>query len=446
MTLQARVPFPVETGYPPSESIHESGCGQAGHTRRHVDMTRRKTKPIELPGWPVFDEEQIEAVTAVLKSGRVNYWTGQECRLFEEEFAAAIGTQYAVAVANGTVALELALKAMKIGNGDEVVVPSRTFIATASAVVACGGHPVVADIDHDSQNLTAESIQAAFTPRTRAIIPVHLAGWPADMDPIMALAADRNLKVIEDCAQAHGAKYKGKPVGSIGDAAAFSFCQDKILTTGGEGGMLTTNDPDIWEQAWSYKDHGKGWDAVHSPPNGRVFKWLHERFGTNWRMTEMQAAIGRVVLRRLPEWVNQRRRHAEILRTAFEDIGSLRTASPPVECYHSYYKYYGFLRSNHIRPAWTRDKIIKAVQAEGIPCGSGSCSEIYLEQAFDKSLRPANRLPVARELGETSLMFLVHPTLSDADMELTAKVVAEVLHEATFDAPKARPGGLARAA
>src|SRR5208282_1519874 len=268
---------------------------------------------LSFPSWPYFEADEIEAAASVLRSGKVNYWTGDLGRRFEDEFAAYVGCRHAVALSNGTVALELALHALGVGAEDEVITTSRTFIASASCAVMRGARPVLADVDRDSQNITAETIRAALSPRTKAIIAVHLAGWPCDMDPILRLAGERGLKVIEDCAQALGATYKGRPVGSMGDAAAFSFCQDKIMTTGGEGGMMTTHNEEVWKRAWSFKDHGKSYDAVHRRAHPPGFRWLHESFGTNWRMTEMQSAIGRVALRKVAAWVEIRRRNAAIL-------------------------------------------------------------------------------------------------------------------------------------
>ena len=380
--------------------------------------------------WPFFDPEEIEAAAAVLRSGKVNYWTGTEGREFEKEFAAFTGCKYAVAVANGTVALELALYALGIGPGDEVIVPTRTFIASASCAVMRGATPVIADVDADSQNITADIIRPLLSPRTKAIVAVHLAGWPCDMDRIVELARERGVKVVEDCAQAHGATYKGRQVGSLGDVAGFSFCQDKIMSTGGEGGMLTTNDEQIWKRAWSFKDHGKDFDSVFHRPHPPGFRWLHESFGTNWRLTEMQSAIGRVLLRKLPYSVEVRRRHAAILGVRLSRIAGLRVTIPPENVGHSYYKYYAFVRPEKLRNGWTRDRILAAIVAEGIPCFTGSCSEIYLEKAFAPDLRPAERLMVAKELGETSLMFLVHPTLSETDMHDTCRAVAKVLDAA----------------
>jgi hypothetical protein len=376
--------------------------------------------------WPFFDLDEIEAATAPLHSGRVNYWTGTEGREFEKEFAAFTGCSYAIALANGTVALELALYALGIGPGDEVITTCRTFIASASCIVMRGAIPVMADVDSFSQNITADTIRPHITPRTKAIICVHLAGWPCDMDPILNLAREHGLKVIEDCAQAHGAVYKGRPVGSLGDAAAFSFCQDKIMTTGGEGGMLTTNDEKLWRKAWEFKDHGKSFDSVYHRQHPPGFRWLHESFGTNWRLTEIQSAIGRVQLRKLPEWTQKRQQNADILTAGFSQLSALRITPPPLDVSHAFYKYYTFVRSEMLKTGWGRDRIMHAISVEGIPCFSGSCSEIYLEKAFE-GLRPALRLPVARELGENSLMFLVHPSLSEKDMADTYQAVQKVM-------------------
>jgi dTDP-4-amino-4,6-dideoxygalactose transaminase len=381
--------------------------------------------PLSFSPWPHFAEDDIEAAVSVLRSGKVNYWTGEHGRCFEREFAEISGTKYAVAVANGTLALELALHSIGIQPGDEVVTSSRTFIASASCVAVMGALPVFADIDRDSQNITADTIRKVLSKRTKAIIVVHLAGWPCDMDPILYLAREYNIKVIEDCAQAQGAQYKGRPVGSLGDVAAFSFCQDKIMTTAGEGGMLTTNDSGIWERAWSYKDHGKSFALVYSKQHPPGFRWLHESFGSNWRLTEVQSAIGRTAIRKLPQWLESRRRNATILGHHFRNISALRIPAPPIEVIHAWYKYYAFVVPSALQPQWSRDRIIGQIVDRGIPCMTGSCSEIYLEKAFSHISRPP-RLHVARELGETSLMFQVHPTLSEIEMHTIAQAVEEV--------------------
>ncbi|MFA4915070.1 MAG: DegT/DnrJ/EryC1/StrS aminotransferase family protein [Syntrophales bacterium] len=395
-------------------------------------IPNKDTRSVPSSPWPCFDQDEIEAAVAVLRSGKVNYWTGEEGRLFEKEFAKFIDVEHAVALMNGTVALEAILYAFEITSGDEVIVTPRSFIASVSCAALRGAKPVFVDVDVNSQNITAENIEKAITPKTKAIIAVHLAGWPCDMDAIKTLADRYNLRIIEDCAQAHGAQYKGKMVGSFGDAAAFSFCQDKIMTTGGEGGMVTTNNRKIWEKIWSYKDHGKSYDAVHNCNHQPGFYWLHNSFGTNLRMTELQSAIGRIQLRKLPHWLKIRRRNAQLLTEGFSKITALRVTKPREDVNHAYYKYYVFVRPEILKTDWNLDRIMNAIITNGIPCFSGSCSEIYLEKAFDQpGLRPPERLPVAKELGETSLMFLVHPTLTEEDMHNVTEVVKDVFAIAT---------------
>ena len=381
--------------------------------------------------WPHYAEDEIEAVTRVLRSGKVNYWTGQEGRRFEEEYAVAAGCKYAVALANGTNALELALVALQIPPGSEVITTPRTFIASASCIVMRGCIPVLADVDPDSGNITAETIAPLISPKTRAIIAVHLAGWPCDMDPIMELAEKHGLKVIEDCAQANGATYKGRPVGGIGHVGCFSFCQDKIITTGGEGGMLTTNDEALWRRAWEFKDHGKSYDAVYHREHAPGFRWLHDSFGTNWRMTEMQAAIGRIQLRKLPEWTKTRRQNMATILNALHGLAAIQVPKTGSDFGHAAYKAYAYIRPNQLGDGWNRDRIMTEICGQGIPCYSGSCSEIYLEKAFVPTcLSLREPLPTARKLGETSLMFLVHPGHTLQQLEATGMVAQEVISKA----------------
>ncbi|GAB6165223.1 DegT/DnrJ/EryC1/StrS aminotransferase family protein [Thermostilla marina] len=384
------------------------------------------------PPWPSFAEDEIAAVVDVLRSGRVNQWTGHHVAAFEREFAEFCGTQYAVAVANGTVALEAVFAALGIGPGDDVVVTARSFVASASSAAIRGANVVFADVDRDSQNVTAETIAAVLTPRTKAVVAVHLAGWPCDMEPILELARRRRLWVVEDCAQAHGARYRGRSVGAWGHAAAFSFCQDKIMTTGGEGGMVVTNDPDIYRRVWEYKDHGKSFDALQQDAASGQFRWLHDSIGTNWRMTEMQAAIGRVVLRKLPDWVTRRRRLADRLTAALKGHPAVRVPVPTDMFEHAYYKFYFFVQPGRLLPGWNRDRVIQALLAEGIPCGTGICPEIYLEGAFRRrGSRPVWRLPVAKELGETAVMLQVHPTLGEGDITDMLRALDKVLYHAS---------------
>ena len=398
--------------------------------------------------WPLFTQEEVTAVQDVLLSNKVNYWTGNECREFEKEFASWSDSKYAVALANGTLALDIAFKALCIGVGDEVIVTSRTFIASISSIINSGATPVFIDIDPASQNITPQNINSAITSKTKAVVCVHLAGWPCDMDEIMSLANQHSLYVVEDCAQAHGAKYKGKPVGSIGHIGCWSFCQDKIMSTGGEGGMVTTSDESLWRKMWAYKDHGKSYEAVYEREHPEGFKWLHESFGTNWRMLEIQAAIGRIQLKRMSEWTSIRNYNAAILTEVFSEftgnnrllrIPQLKCYSCPISigmkcdqgCVHAYYKYYTFVQPEALKDGWNRDRLIDEINSEGVPCMQGSCSEVYLEKAFENTdFRPDERLPTAKKLGETSLMFLVHPTLSKEEMYSMAKVSASVFKRA----------------
>lgn len=392
--------------------------------------------------WPCYSSEEADAVREVVLSNKVNYWTGQLCRLFEQEFADWCGAKYAISLANGTLALEAALKALGIGVGDEVVVTPRTFIASVSCVVNSGATPVFADVERNSGNLSARTIEAVLTPKTKAIICVHLAGWPCDMDPIMALAQQHGLKVVEDCAQAHGARYKGASVGTIGDIGAWSFCQDKIMTTGGEGGMVTTNDPSLWSAMWSWKDHGKSWSAVYEREHPPGFRWVHEGFGTNWRMMEVQAAIGRVQLRRMGMWTVARNRRAEKLAAVCRRHKCVRVPVFPVDdgrSVHACYKYYVYVDPDYLDKGWSRDRIVDKINSLGVPCYQGTCSEVYREQAFLKTgWQPAEPLPVARELGQTSLMFLVHPTLTDIEMDDACRVLDMVLAQATGQSESSR--------
>lgn len=377
--------------------------------------------------WPSFTEEEANAVRVIILSNKVNYWTGQECREFEREFAQWIETDHAIAVANGTVALDLAFKGLGIGAGDEVIVTCRTFLASASCIVSSGAKPVFADVDLESQNITADTIRTALTPRTKAIVCVHLAGWPCDMDPIMALAGEFGLFVIEDCAQAHGARYKGRAVGGIGHVGAWSFCQDKIMTTGGEGGMVTTNDRELWARMWEYKDHGKSWEAVYEREHPPGFRWLHESFGTNWRMTEMQAAIGRIQLRRMKEWQQKRVDNAKCILDAAKKVSAYRVPETPEWVEHAYYKCYVFVDEDSLNAGWDRDRVMHEITGMGVPCYTGICPEVYMEKAFEGTgLRPAERLPNARTLGDTCLMFLVHPTLTEDEILATCNALVSV--------------------
>lgn len=379
--------------------------------------------------WPCYSDVECQLVASTLQSNRVNYWTGQLCRDFEKSFALFADAQYAVALANGTLALELALKALDIGEGDEVIVTPTSYLASASCVVTCGGVPVFADVDSNTQNLTADSIEKKITPATKAIILVHLGGCPADMDEIVALAESTGVKIIEDCSQAHGAKYNGKSVGSFGDIATWSFCQDKIMTTGGEGGMVTTNDEDLWDFMWSYKDHGKEWKEVYRSDHPPGYRWLHTRFGSNYRMIELQAALGLYQLDQMPEWGRSRRTNAKRIWEAARDAPAIRVPEFSGKIEHAAYRAYVFVRLDQLRSGWSRDRILDEIVKAGVPVYTGSCSEIYREKAFDDTgFRPNLPLPTAQALGDSSLAFLVHPTLTEEEIEKTGDALQKVMY------------------
>ncbi len=389
--------------------------------------------------WPHFEEDEIQAVVNVLKSGKVNQWTGNEIHAFEKEFAHYIGSKYSIALANGSLALDLALIAFNIGKGDEVIVTPRTFMASVSCVALRGAIPVFVEVDPVSQNITLESIARAVNSKTKAIIAVNLAGWPCELDKIKLFCEQKGIVLIEDCAQSHGAEYKGKKAGGFGDCSIFSFCQDKIMTTGGEGGMLVTNNREIWEKAWSYKDHGKNYTEAVSKKHAPGFRWLVNSFGTNCRMTEMQAAMGRVQLRKLDGQVEKRRQFAGLFDQAFTNIPGLRTAIPDSDVHHSYYKYYVFIKPDELRENWNRDRVVKVLNDKGIPCNYGICPEIYLEQAFEncsykidgsKKDKNFSYLPVAKQLGETSMMFMVHPTLDVKSIHYVIDQIKMVMEKA----------------
>ena len=382
--------------------------------------------------WPSYDEDQIKAVSAVLKTGKVNYWTGSLCKSFEDEFSSWCKTRFSVALANGSLALSSAYLATGLKPGDELITTPRTYIATASSAVLLKINPIFADVDINSGCITAKNIEPLITKRTRGISVVHLGGWPADMQSICELAKAYDLKVIEDCAQAHGARIlindDWRSVGTFGDVATWSFCQDKIISTGGEGGMISTNNEEIWNLIWSFKDHGKSWSKVHNQKHPPGFRWLHNRFGSNFRLTEIQSAIGRIQLKRLQDWNLVRTQNANILIEALTDCSAIRVPIPPSNVHHAWYKFHCYVNTDELLDGWSRDRIVYEINSIGFPAFHGSCSEIYLETCFQNSgLVPKHRLKNARQLGESSLMFLVHPTIDSDQMSTYASAIKSVM-------------------
>lgn len=384
--------------------------------------------------WPHYEADEVEAAAQTLLTGKVNYWTGELGKQFEKAYAASVGKKYGIALSNGTVALELALRALGVQAGDEVIVASRSYVASASCVLLVGATPVFADIDINSGNVSAETIAPLITENTKAIIPVHIAGWPCDMQAIVSLAQQHGLFVIEDCAQAHGAYVAGKPVGAWGHAAIFSFCQDKIISTGGEGGMLLVEDEAVYKLAWAYKDIGRSYDAVYQQNHEVGFRWLTESAGSNFRMTEFQAAIGLKQLSKLPSWIKQRNINAKALISVlcqfdFIDTPVFEDADGNL---NAYYRLYAKVKSNVAANGLTnqvlRDAIVDSFSFAGVPCFHGACAEIYREKAF-KTIRGhlTERLPNASIFADNAFCLLVHHTIKASELDVMLERIEAVL-------------------
>jgi len=388
----------------------------------------------KLSPWPLYEADEIEAATQTLVTGKVNYWTGELGKQFETEYAKSVGRNYGIALSNGTVALELALRVLGVKAGDEVIVTSRSYVASASCVVLLGAIPVFADVDFDNGNISVETITPLITKKTKAIIPVHIGGWPCDMPAIMELASQHGLMVIEDCAQAHGASIGGEPVGAWGHASIFSFCQDKIISTGGEGGMLLLDDVDAYKQAWAYKDIGRSYDAVFHKEHPVGFRWLTESAGSNFRMTEFQAAIGLKQLGKLSRWVEKRNQHANAI---IEVLKSFNFISVPVlnsnaGNHNAYYRLYATVNPNYkavfIENESLRDTIVNQLVKEGVPCFSGACSEIYREKLFvDLGYIPRMPCTNAKFFSEHAFCFLVHHTITSSQMDHITLIIRSTL-------------------
>jgi len=383
-----------------------------------------------LSPWPRYEQDEIDATTAVLLSGQVNYWTGDIGKRFEQEYALSVGKRFGIALSNGTVALELALRAFNIGPGDEVIVACRSYVASASCVLLVGATPVFADVDLDSGNLSAETIAPHITAKTKAVIPVHIGGLPCDMPGIMQLAHQHNIKVIEDCAQAHGASIANIKVGGWGHAAIFSFCQDKIISTGGEGGMLVLDDEQAYKAAWAYKDIGRDFDAVFHQQHPPGFRWYTHTAGSNFRMTEVQAAIGLKQLAKLDAWISRRNVIAQKLVSALSQASFIRVPSVShSDVTHAYYRVYGVIELKNQSDAENhsfRNEFVASLSEMGLPCFSGSCSEIYLEKAFE-SYYDGQRMRNAKYYAERAFCLLAHPTITDDQVDQAVKLINTLL-------------------
>jgi dTDP-4-amino-4,6-dideoxygalactose transaminase len=341
----------------------------------------------KLAGWPQFSEKAIESVQQVLRSGKVNYWTGPKGMEFEKNFAAWQGSKYAISVATGTAALHVALSALGIGPGDEVIVPSYTFIATSFAVVQAGAIPRFADVNLDDHCISVESAEELVTPRTKAIMPVHLYGNVCDMDRIKAFASKHNLFVIEDNAEAFGGSYKGRKTGTLGHIAGCSFCQNKTFTTGGEGGMVTTDDEELAWQARSFRDHGYDVkERLNLLALEQKLPYIHNRIGWNYRMTEMQSAIGLAELERMDDWnMPARRRNARILMEALSKVPQIKYM--PIDTPERRNGWYTMAFSLDIENMnCDVMQFVKAAGAEGCPCWKVFWPQCHTERAYTHKL------------------------------------------------------------
>ena len=379
--------------------------------------------------WPFFSKGEIKAVRKILESNKVNYLFGDEGDRFEKNFAKFSDSKYALAVANGTLALDLCMRSIGISKNDEVIVTGRTFIASASCISILGGTPVFVDVDLNSQNINVELIKRAITKKTKAIICVHFAGFPCDMPEIMKMAKKNSLFVIEDCAQAHGAKINNRSVGSFGDINAWSFCNDKIMTTGGEGGMVTTNNKNLYNWICSFNNHGKDLRKYYAISKKAIntFPLIHDSLGLNYRLTEMQSAIGNFQLNKMQSWIRIRNRNAEIIIKKLKDLDLIVTPNIDKKFSHAFYKLYLTIDPNYLKPKKNRGSILKELNKRGVMASFGSSGRVFAEKAFHKFKTVPPGLPNSSFLEENSIMIQVHPTITKNEISNTASIIHKVL-------------------
>ncbi len=375
-----------------------------------------KIKNISFSSWPKYSKKEVNKVKKIIETGKVNYWTGNYCTLFEKKFKLKFNLNYAISVANGSVALDAAVNVLKLSKRDEVLVTSRSYVSTASCLQNTPARIRFIDIDLDTQNIDIECIKKNINSKTKLIICTHLAGWPCDVDKIKKIIGKRKIYIIEDCSQAHGAMIKNKFVGSMGDISVWSFCNDKIMSTLGEGGMISCKSSFLYKKLWAYKDCGKNIDKIKKKSKNRLFKWLHDFDGTNLRMTEIQAAVGIEQLKNLNLMVKKRFGNLKTLR---KKINNPKIFIPeyPINIIHSGYRFYLYLKN----PA-SRNKFIKYLNANSIDANQGSCPEIYKEKRFSvknnfKILKNANKL------GKICVSLPSHHLMSYKDLVYVAKII-----------------------
>jgi len=349
---------------------------------KEVVMNAPGSAELGFPTWPQFAEETFKDVLEPLRTGKVNYWTGPKGMEFEREWAKWMGANFAISCTNGTSALHIAISSLGIGPGDEVIVPSYSFIASSFAIVQAGAIPVFADVTED-HTIDPKCIEKLITPRTKGIVVVHLYGVVADMGAILEIAKKYNLKVIEDCAQAIGGEYKGTKVGVVGDVGCFSFCQSKHFTTGGEGGMVVTNDEELAWTCRSFRDHGYD---VRTRMNLLALEeklpYIHHRVGFNYRMTEIQSVIGLNELKRLDSWnLARRRKYAKMYDEAFIGLKGIKAVPVNTEERKNAYWWYPILLDIDVLDC-DAEKFVKELQVSGIPCYGIQWPEAYEEVAY----------------------------------------------------------------
>ena len=362
---------------------------------------------IKFSEWPKYSKFEIAEASKVIKSGKVNYWTGSKCTEFEELYKKKFKLNYAISVANGSVALDAAVSVLNLTSKDEVIVTSRSYVSTASCLQSTKAKVIFADVDLNSQNISIQDLSKKISIRTKAIICTHLAGWPANILEIKKIINNKKIKIIEDCSQAHGARIQKKYVGSFGDIAVWSFCNDKIISTLGEGGMIACKDRILWKKLWAYKDCGKNYDKIFQKKKNNLFKWVHDYKGTNLRMTEVQAAVGIIQLKKLENMINKRKFNCDYIWKNIKKNNFIFVPKIDKDIFHSGYRCYLTTKNNKIR-----NNLIKYLNQFGIDANQGSCPEIYKERRFYNKQQKSIFLKNANKLGKISISLPSHHLIS----------------------------------
>jgi perosamine synthetase len=398
-----------------------------------------KVRGHPMPIWPAYGKEEIEVADQVLRSGHLARQSGTWVQRFEKEYARKFGIKHAIAVSSGTAAIHVALAALGVGPGDDVIHTAHCFIGTATPTLHAGAVPIFADIDERTFNISPASIEQQITPHTKAIVPVHLNGLPADMDSILRIAREHKLFVVEDAAQAHGSEFGGKLAGTMGVFGCFSFWEDKLITTAGEGGMIVTNDDDLALQARKIHHHGEVRRDGDYYQGERLY--YHDTLGYNYRMTEIQGAIGCVQLQRLDEYVRQRRQNAHRLTGLLSEVPGVIPPYEPENCKHVFYKY--VVRLDRRATQASSKEVVEALSAEGIPVSRRYPTPLHQQPLFTErhgqgntsapfcwykgDLKYGGGLPKAERLPNDLVRLPLTPNLSNDDLVDIARGVSKVM-------------------